>query len=95
MPVPGSSAGGDLIFVAASSDGAVRLWFVKGGSIAAAERKGVPTQVGRLVGVQESGSRITCLGAFAMDGVQGNEKVDSDDGVDEKEGEEESESDDE
>lgn len=93
VPVPGSA--GDLIFVAASSDGAVRLWFVKGESISAAERKGVLTQVGKLVGVQESGSRITCLGAFAMDGVQGNEKVDSDDGVDGEEGEEESGSDDE
>lgn len=96
VPVPGSGSGaGDFIFVAASSDGAVRLWFMTGGSIAAAERKGVPTQVGKLVGVQESGSRITCLGAFAMDGVHGNEKVDVDDHVDGGAGEEESGSDDE
>lgn len=78
VQIPNSS---DLIFVTASSDGAVRLWKLASGDIAPTEGSSVPAQVGSLVGSLETGNRITCLGAFAMDGVHGNTKVDPDDNV--------------
>ena len=71
----------DFIVVTASSDGAVRLWKLGAGDIAATEGSTEPTQVGSLVGGLETGNRITCLGAFAMDGSHGNTKVDPDDNV--------------
>lgn len=62
-----------LVLLTASSDGAVRLWSMqednaesKHTSLIAAESK--PRQVGNLIGTLETGSRITCLGAFIMDG---------------------------
>jgi protein MAK11 len=71
----------DFVVVTASSDGAVRLWKLGAGDIAATESSAEPTQVGSLVGGLETGNRITCLGAFAMDGSHGNTKVDPDDNV--------------
>jgi protein MAK11 len=71
----------DFIIVTASSDGAVRLWKLAAGEIAATEGSTQPTQVGSLVGGLETNNRITCLGAFAMDGSHGNTKVDEDDNV--------------
>lgn len=71
----------DLIVVTASSDGAVRLWKLDVDTIAATEGSAEPTQVGSLVGGLETANRITCLGAFAMDGSHGNTKVDPDDNV--------------
>ncbi|KAL1588181.1 hypothetical protein WHR41_03017 [Cladosporium halotolerans] len=94
VQIPNSS---DMVIVTASSDGAVRLWKLSPEAIAATEGSSVPTQVGDLVGALETGSRITCLGAFAMDGTHGNTKVDPDDNVadeaEEEEEEEEEESD--
>jgi protein MAK11 len=71
----------DFIIVTASSDGAVRLWKLGASDIAATEGSTQPTQIGSLVGGLETNNRITCLGAFAMDGSHGNSKVDSDDNV--------------
>ncbi|KAM0722036.1 hypothetical protein Q7P37_002962 [Cladosporium fusiforme] len=79
VPIPNNS--GELIFVTASSDGAVRLWLVSEAGLVPTEGSAVPTQVGKLIGSQETGARITCLGAFAMDGEHGNSKVDPDDHV--------------
>ncbi|KAK0947490.1 Protein mak11 [Friedmanniomyces endolithicus] len=56
-----------LVIITASSDGAIRLWCVAGlGSVSA--EGGAPQQVGSLIGTLETGSRITCLGAFVLDG---------------------------
>lgn len=65
-----------LVIASVHSDGNVRLWTfspseleeqqveaVENGSNAAPQTK----QVGRLLGAQETGNRITCLGAFVMD----------------------------
>ncbi|KAK5164018.1 Protein mak11 [Saxophila tyrrhenica] len=63
-----------LLLVTASSDGAIRLWSLYDHAALAAEptRDGdaasKPKQVGQLLGVLETGNRITCLGAFVMDG---------------------------
>lgn len=78
VQIPNSS---DFIFVTASSDGAVRLWKLAPGDIAPTEGSVQPTQVGSIIGALETGNRITCLGAFAMDGSHGNTKVDPDDNV--------------
>jgi protein MAK11 len=71
----------DIVVVTASSDGAVRLWKVAAAEIAATEGSAAPTQIGTLVGGLETNNRITCLGAFVMDGSHGNTKVDPDDNV--------------
>ncbi|KAK5123932.1 hypothetical protein LTR85_002129 [Meristemomyces frigidus] len=68
-----------LLVVTASSDGAVRLWTmpdaieaVKSGSPTNGEKTNdgtsSPRQVGTLIATLETGSRITCLGAFVLDG---------------------------
>lgn len=80
VQVPNSS---DFIFVTASSDGAVRFWKLEAGEIAATEGSTQPNQIGSLVGGLETNNRVTCLGAFAMDGSHGNTKVDPDDNVSE------------
>lgn len=68
-----------LIFITASSDGAVRLWDVPRPSISRPElADGTPNgktdaaakdvkQVGSLLGVRETGNRLTCLTAFVME----------------------------
>lgn len=71
----------DMVVVTASSDGAVRLWKIASAEIAATEGNAAPTQIGTLVGGLETNNRITCLGAFVMDGSHGNTKVDPDDNV--------------
>jgi protein MAK11 len=74
--------------VAGSSDGAVRIWnqtFFElavpedaNGSINSEGSKDTaPKQVGTLIGTVETGNRITCLGAFVVDGQPiGNEQLD-------------------
>ena len=59
----------------------MRLWKVAAAEIAATEGSDAPTQIGTLVGGLETNNRITCLGAFVMDGSHGNTKVDPDDNV--------------
>ncbi|KAK1079222.1 Protein mak11 [Friedmanniomyces endolithicus] len=55
------------LVVTASSDGAIRLWTVRElGSVST--EGGAPQQVGSLLGTLETGNRITCLGAFVLDG---------------------------
>ncbi|TKA26277.1 hypothetical protein B0A50_05056 [Salinomyces thailandicus] len=61
-----------MLAVTASSDGAVRLWRITSDDIAAisaAEHNGPPKQIGETVGTLETGSRITCLAAFRLDGA--------------------------
>ena len=65
-----------LVIVTASSDGAVRLWSMwvselKAGASDEAVVYGTaqsPAQVGHLMGTLETANRITCLGAFMLDG---------------------------
>lgn len=66
-----------LLLVTASSDGAIRLWAVEHDDLKdetppSDERK----QVGRLVAVQETGERITCLGVFPLDGKSTDDEDD-------------------
>jgi len=56
-----------LLVVTASSDGAVRLWTITDTTLLRnAQTK--PRQIGDLVGMLETGNRITCMGAFIMNG---------------------------
>lgn len=68
-----------LVVITASSDGAVRLWTLpeainaaNSGATTGGEKadsaEGSPRQIGTLIATLETGSRITCLGAFVMDG---------------------------
>lgn len=83
----------NLLIVTGSSDGAVRLWTVSGEqSLGKASKEG-PKQVGKLVATQETGNRITCLGAFVMDGKASD--VDDEVEVEENGGAEEDEEDEE
>jgi protein MAK11 len=56
--------------VTASSDGSVRIWqFTLDdivGKSSGQETQGTITQIGKLIGTYETGSRITCLKAFLM-----------------------------
>ncbi|KAJ8066470.1 hypothetical protein OCU04_005530 [Sclerotinia nivalis] len=61
----GEGASRDIIIVAASSDGAVRLYKLSAAKDLAQIGEKV-NQVGKLIGAYETGNRITCLKAFAM-----------------------------
>ncbi|CZT18018.1 related to MAK11 protein (maintenance of killer toxin-encoding satellite M1 dsRNA) [Ramularia collo-cygni] len=76
----------NILIVTGSSDGAVRLWTVSGEQLAGEVSEDGPKQVGKLVATQETGNRITCLGAFVMDG-----KASDEDEVEENGGAEEDE----
>ncbi|KAH9825380.1 WD40 repeat protein [Teratosphaeria destructans] len=70
--------GAGLLVITASSDGAIRLWTVA--DAAALSTKGdKPTQVGVLLGTLDTGNRITCLGAFALDGTASADDLDDGD----------------
>ncbi|KXL48629.1 hypothetical protein M433DRAFT_130195 [Acidomyces richmondensis BFW] len=56
-----------LLLVTASSDGAVRLWSITD-TTSLHNARSKPHQIGNLVGTLETGNRITCIGAFVMDG---------------------------
>ncbi|WPH03755.1 Hypothetical protein R9X50_00663800 [Acrodontium crateriforme] len=65
------------LVVTASSDGAIRLWALDGID-ASASSDGKAKEVGKLLGTHETGNRITCMGAFVMDGVDTADDVESD-----------------
>lgn len=59
----------NLVVVTASSDGAIRLFSVAAQDLAKRKKQkkeGVSHQVGELIGLYETGNRITCLKAFVM-----------------------------
>ena len=69
-----------FLVVTASSDGAVRIWNVpkrdlepahdaNGLAIEDGDPVKTPRQIGSLVGTIQTGNRITCLGAFVMEGT--------------------------
>jgi protein MAK11 len=93
LKLAGSDEG--LVFVTASSDGAVRLWNVLRSQLQLGEKTEEPTQVGQLIATHETGNRITCLGAFVMDGKKsGAEEVEIEEGAAEDESAESSEEED-
>ncbi|KAF2481062.1 WD40-repeat-containing domain protein [Neohortaea acidophila] len=80
LPLAGSGQESPLAIITGSSDGAIRLWTVPPSDLAgsssnqsandtAAEKTNASKQLGKLVGTLETGNRITCLGAFVMDGT--------------------------
>lgn len=65
----------DLVFVTASSDGAVRLWAVDSPSLLNKDQKtGSKRQVGSLLGVRETANRLTCVSGFVMDDTEAEEE---------------------
>lgn len=64
LDLPGSS-----LFITAGSDGAIRLWSVQSADLGkGAESESTTRQVGALIASHETGDRVTCLGAFVLDG---------------------------
>ncbi|RAL67976.1 hypothetical protein DID88_008700 [Monilinia fructigena] len=61
----GEGSSRDIIIVAASSDGAVRLYKLSAAKDLAQIGEKV-NQVGKLIGTYETGNRVTCLKAFVM-----------------------------
>lgn len=55
------------VAVTASSDGAIRFWTMTQNDVGAESA----SQAGKLIGTLETGSRITCMAAFVLDGVVG------------------------
>jgi protein MAK11 len=66
-----------LLAITASSDGTVRIWTIRAKDILSmtedANKMTKPVSVGQLLGVYETGSRITCLKAFVMVEREGEE----------------------
>ncbi|QIX00106.1 hypothetical protein AMS68_005623 [Peltaster fructicola] len=70
LPVPSVNAQAPAwLVVAAGSDGSLWLWYLGGEELNGAD-KASSAQVGRLIATHKTQSRITCLGAFVMDGKQ-------------------------
>ncbi|KAI7341098.1 WD40 repeat-like protein [Hortaea werneckii] len=53
------------VVITASSDGAIRFWSMSQNNAVAES----PSQAGKLIGTLETGSRVTCMAAFVLDGV--------------------------
>nr|POE63164.1 p21-activated protein kinase-interacting protein 1 [Quercus suber] len=74
-----------LVLITASSDGAIRLWrllrndFTPETLHSNGDDTRAPKQIGDLLGTRETGNRITCLGAFVLDGQVSSEKANGDD----------------
>ncbi|KAK0258472.1 hypothetical protein B0A54_06025 [Friedmanniomyces endolithicus] len=67
LQIESAPASPTLVVITASSDGVIRLW--SAGEVGSGSAEGgAPQQVGSLLGTLETGSRITCLGAFVLDG---------------------------
>ncbi|KAF2212660.1 hypothetical protein CERZMDRAFT_97157 [Cercospora zeae-maydis SCOH1-5] len=65
VTLPGPSA--PRLFVTAGSDGAIRLWTAHANEFSC-EAASTAKQAGQLVATHETGDRVTCLGAFVLDG---------------------------
>jgi protein MAK11 len=99
--LPANSLGNkDLLIVAAGSDGTIRLFHIAILDLLEAVKSRKSPQLGKLIGLYETGNRITCLKAFVMlpsRNVEGDpgEENDEFEGFDGESGESESDSDDE
>ncbi|ETN38332.1 uncharacterized protein HMPREF1541_06367 [Cyphellophora europaea CBS 101466] len=60
-----NGAVGQTIVVTASSDGAIRVWYLSSDEWRSAQEN-AGGQCGKLIGTYETGNRITCLRAFTM-----------------------------
>ncbi|KAL6250719.1 Protein mak11 [Rhinocladiella similis] len=60
------SAAKDVVVVAASSDGTIRLLHVAASDLIKATKSPKPVQLGKVIGTYATGSRITCMKAFLM-----------------------------
>jgi protein MAK11 len=92
--LPTTTESRESIVVTASSDGAVRLFRISPSTdlISSGESKKV-RQIGSLLGIYETGNRITCLEAFVMlPKIEGEEEDEFEGLDDEDEGEGEGES---
>ncbi|KAI6794821.1 WD40 repeat-like protein [Hortaea werneckii] len=61
------------VVITASSDGAIRFWSMSQNNAVAES----PSQAGKLIGTLETGSRVTCMAAFVLDGVVGDSGKDN------------------
>ena len=61
-----------FLAVTASSDGAIRVWSIRSSDLEEADAAS-SRQIGRLLATHETTNRITCLGAFVMDGKPNND----------------------
>ncbi|EME39388.1 hypothetical protein DOTSEDRAFT_139296 [Dothistroma septosporum NZE10] len=71
VPLPEMEAGEhSWLFIAGSSDGSLRLWTVFEDEISSANggAESLPRQAGNAIAAQKTDARITCLGAFVLDG---------------------------
>jgi protein MAK11 len=90
----GEGSSKEFIIPAASSDGALRIWKIPASDLTTHTQSAKVNQVGKLLGMTETGNRITCLKAFVMlpkiEG-DGDEEVEIEDfeGFDDREGDEE------
>ncbi|KAF1824226.1 WD40 repeat-like protein, partial [Dissoconium aciculare CBS 342.82] len=67
LAIPGETP--SLLVITASSDGALRLWSISDKDMTESNGNGEETQqLGMLIATLETGERITCLGAFVLDG---------------------------
>jgi protein MAK11 len=82
QPIEDLNSKASFLAITGCSDGVVRIWSVSkqeldqtnnanGASDSDMPQGQTPKQVGTLIGTLESGNRITCLGAFVMDGRPG------------------------
>lgn len=55
-----------MVIITASSDGFIRLWALDGADLLASRKQERVEQIGKLVGTNDTGNRITCLEAFVM-----------------------------
>jgi protein MAK11 len=85
VAIPSKVNAGTLYFVAASSDGKVRLWTVRVDELR--EKAKTEEPVGVLGGTYETQNRVTCLAAFLMlerpEGLEDSEDEGGDDDEDE------------
>ncbi|KIW12318.1 hypothetical protein PV08_09595 [Exophiala spinifera] len=66
LPNNASPAARDMIIVAASSDGTIRLIHVPTPELMDATKSLKPVQLGKVIGIYATSSRITCMKAFLM-----------------------------
>ena len=64
----------DLIVLTAGSNGAIRLWSLTQDDLSDVQSSG-PKQAGRLLSTYQTGNRVTCLGAYVMDGKPGDRTI--------------------
>jgi protein MAK11 len=76
-----------VLVITASSDGAIRIWTVTDKELATeGQSEEGPRQLGTAIATLETGERITCLGAFVLDGKRENDDEEGFEGFDDAAG---------